>query len=324
MNSVERADRFLLGARAHILDDTKEMAWAERHVRHDPNIKWILGNFVEADNPNENGHIFPLEDLKLAQQTIPNKPLNMLHHGNYIVGAYVAAEMLWPETGEVVTEAVEGHPYIEALSAFWRHQFPEEYELVQKAHDSGGLFYSMEAIPETLTCPKDDCSAKEVAYVGRQSDTYCAHMNAPRGKKILNKPHFGAGALIVPPAKPGWKRADINELSSLLNTNADAAEAIYAHAQSEFPHLDPSGWETLMGLVMLQARDFGSAERQKLTKKGQALPDGSFPIVTVADLRNAISAWGRASADKKAAVKRHIIKRAKALGATNLLPDGWK
>lgn len=70
------------------------------------------------------------------------------------------------------------------------------------------------------------------------------------------------------------------------------------------------------------ARTFSSEQRKKLASKGQALPDGSFPIVTVQDLKNAIQAYGRAS--NKAAAKRHIMKRARALGATNLLPDAWK
>ena len=69
-------------------------------------------------------------------------------------------------------------------------------------------------------------------------------------------------------------------------------------------------------------RDYSDAEREAFAKKGWALPDGSFPIADVEDLKNAIQAFGRAS-DKEAA-KAHIIKRAKALGASDLLPDDWK
>ena len=53
-----------------------------------------------------------------------------------------------------------------------------------------------------------------------------------------------------------------------------------------------------------------------------ALPDGSYPIRDVGDLKNAIQAFGRAK--NKPAVKRHIKKRARALGAAELIPDGWK
>lgn len=68
-------------------------------------------------------------------------------------------------------------------------------------------------------------------------------------------------------------------------------------------------------------RNFTAEQRKKLAGTGAALPDGSFPIVTVGDLKNAIQAIGRAS--NPSAAKRHICKRARALGATNLVPEGW-
>jgi len=71
----------------------------------------------------------------------------------------------------------------------------------------------------------------------------------------------------------------------------------------------------------LSKRVFTPEQRRQLAEEGKALPDGSFPIVTKADLQNAVAAFGRAKA--KTAAKRHIIKRAKALGATDILPDGW-
>jgi len=68
-------------------------------------------------------------------------------------------------------------------------------------------------------------------------------------------------------------------------------------------------------------RDFSADERQDAADAGQALPDGSYPIKTVADLKNAIQAFGRAKDPAK--VKQHIITRARALGAIDQLPEGW-
>lgn len=62
--------------------------------------------------------------------------------------------------------------------------------------------------------------------------------------------------------------------------------------------------------------------RIRAAENGEALPDGSFPIRDGADLKRAIQAYGRAK--DKGAVKRHIIRRAKALDKTNLLPESWK
>jgi hypothetical protein len=61
--------------------------------------------------------------------------------------------------------------------------------------------------------------------------------------------------------------------------------------------------------------------RRRLSESGQAMPDGSYPIVTVEDLRNAIQAFGRAS--NPAATKEHIMRRARALGRADLIPENW-
>lgn len=68
-------------------------------------------------------------------------------------------------------------------------------------------------------------------------------------------------------------------------------------------------------------RAYSDDQRDAMAKKGQSLPDGSFPIKDEADLRNAIQAYGRAK-DKNAA-KAHIMKRAMALKLEDLIPMNW-
>jgi hypothetical protein len=53
-----------------------------------------------------------------------------------------------------------------------------------------------------------------------------------------------------------------------------------------------------------------------------AMPDGSYPIKSRNDLRNAISSYGRAKNPES--VKAHIKRRAKALGALSMLPKDWE
>jgi hypothetical protein len=71
----------------------------------------------------------------------------------------------------------------------------------------------------------------------------------------------------------------------------------------------------------LDARDFSQEKRDKLAEKGHAMKDGSYPIVSVGDLKNAIQSIGRAK--DYDATKRHIIKRARALKALDQLPSDW-
>ena len=72
----------------------------------------------------------------------------------------------------------------------------------------------------------------------------------------------------------------------------------------------------------LNKREFTDDERKAAAEKGTALPDGSFPIENKGDLENAVKAVGRAK--DEAAAKAHIITRAKALGATDMLPKAWE
>ena len=67
--------------------------------------------------------------------------------------------------------------------------------------------------------------------------------------------------------------------------------------------------------------DFSDDDRKNLASQGKALPDGSYPIRNKSDLHNAIQAFGRAK--DKGRAKAWIIRRARVLGATNMLPESW-
>ena len=67
--------------------------------------------------------------------------------------------------------------------------------------------------------------------------------------------------------------------------------------------------------------EFSTAQRTELTAKKMSLPDGSYPIRNISDLKNAIASFGRAKNPEL--TKKWIIKRAKELNATNLLPEAW-
>lgn len=69
------------------------------------------------------------------------------------------------------------------------------------------------------------------------------------------------------------------------------------------------------------ARKFSTKQRKQMAGN-QAMPDGSFPIKNAEDLKNAIKLAGNAK--NPGAARAHIIRRAKALGLSNLIPDSWK
>lgn len=324
---VEGARSFHLGAQAWLVEDDRELAWAEKHVVKNQALKYVLGRYVEANNVNSNGHIFDLTELGDAQKLIPNTPLNLLHRPHYIVGNYIAAELVYPT--EVASDGGGvANPYVEALAAFYRYYFPEEFAVVEKAHKDGALYYSMECVPQTVTCVA--VCGKQYAYDGRQSPTYCAHMNEPGAQKKLGVPQFTGGALIIPPVKPGWKRADITEISALL-AKADA-ESTYEQVKKELPSLNAAQWEYTVAKLMMMAHEdvegehariYTVEQRNKFALSGIAMPNGDFPIVDDEDLANAIESIGRANPVDRSKVKAHIKKRASALKSTSKIPASW-
>ena len=121
------------------------------------------------------------------------------------------------------------------------------------------------------------------------------------------------------------ERVDIDDKAKAIADLASEYEARIKNVGSEkmsvidkIKHL-LSADETLENVEYF--RKFTAEQRKELAKEGKALPDGSYPIVTKQDLQNAIQAYGRGGS--KAQVKKHIIKRAKALGASDMLPENW-
>lgn len=98
-------------------------------------------------------------------------------------------------------------------------------------------------------------------------------------------------------------RAERREKASELSARVDVA-------------LDVDGYVT-------EFKSFSPEKREKLAREKKAMPDGSYPIENVADLRRAVRAYGRASDADKPKVKRHIIRRARGLHRPDLIPESW-
>lgn len=100
-----------------------------------------------------------------------------------------------------------------------------------------------------------------------------------------------------------------------------------AEDEPEAPYADDDEDDTTVVYIGLSARGVvfkyvSQAKRDEYAKSGVAMPNGDFPIPDTDHLKSAVGHLGNYQGDK-AEAKAHIIKRAKALGATNLLPDDW-
>lgn len=70
-------------------------------------------------------------------------------------------------------------------------------------------------------------------------------------------------------------------------------------------------------------REIPQSKRDKLAKTDKATDDGSYPIESIKDLQNAISAYGHAKEEDRPKIRAHITRNAKRLNATNMLPKNW-
>ena len=108
-------------------------------------------------------------------------------------------------------------------------------------------------------------------------------------------------------------------VSAAISKSLASREAVTAKREAELSAQAEKALERMQsfGYVSKQSRE-------QAAEKGQALPDGSYPIRNESDLKNAISAFGRSKESDRAKVRRHIIKRARALGKYDLVPEDWK
>lgn len=72
-----------------------------------------------------------------------------------------------------------------------------------------------------------------------------------------------------------------------------------------------------------KANPFSAKARAAASEKGFALPDGKLPIRNGAELRAAIKLRGKVEGHSEEQIKKHIMKRAKALDMMDVLPEEW-
>ncbi len=71
--------------------------------------------------------------------------------------------------------------------------------------------------------------------------------------------------------------------------------------------------------------DISEAEREEAAAEGDTAYGESYPIRDCADLHNAIAAYGRAPAERRAELRRFIVRRKAELGCPDVhLPESWR
>jgi hypothetical protein len=216
-----------------------------------PYIKWISGDFVEADNPNSNTQFWTKGDLALSEYSIRYAPLNMLHKQRVPVGFYAATRTI-DLTKSPDNAASQGTAKIQALSGMWSHIFPFEAQLVDQADAAGTLFYSMECRGTHLHCAGDSGCDQTFEYMA--ADTHCQHLQERSSIRHIVNPTFRGGALIIPPVQPGWKNAKASVVEDAIKDEAskwaEQTETAYLQVNAAGADLSANAWEQLMAQIV--------------------------------------------------------------------------
>jgi hypothetical protein len=213
-----------------------------------PFIKWIVGDFVEADNANSNTQFWTKDDLALGEYSIKYAPLNMLHKQTTPVGFFASTRTI-DLSGDTSSA---GTAKIEALSGMWSHVFPFEAALVDQADEMGSLFYSMECRGSHLHCAGPNGCDQSFDYMA--TETHCAHLKERASVRHIVNPTFRGGALIIPPTRPGWKNASAHVVEDAVRDEAaryaEMTEKAFSQVNASGADLSPAAWEHLMAQII--------------------------------------------------------------------------
>lgn len=239
-----------------------------------------------------------------------------------MVWGYASTEQRATDGLVISREAMEGalDEYMEFANVREMHQ-PSAVGTTETARvDDGGLYVGVHVV--------DDDAWKKVVkrvYKGFSIGAKITRRD-DADKTLVRGISLREISLVDRPADPGAK-FDCFRAEGFVEGELDEDEPVERSEPGEDE--EPGYRYVLRGsdpetaeVVDTYRRDFTSKQREAAAKTGAAMPDGSFPIENRADLENAIRAFGRAK--NKRAVKRHIMKRAKALGAEDLIPADWK
>jgi hypothetical protein len=172
--------------------DIEHFAFAENLKRQAPNenLLWLKGNYVEADKPNLNGHMWTEGELAIKGLTPMYCPVTVMHDPRTAVGLIADARLLTPEKDGVPRARIE------TALAIWAHRFPDVAAEVMHNYEAGELMQSMEC-----TSPYYDCAECGRTFhklpQGAEEAQWCEHLaESPNAGRILRGVTFTGTGLI--------------------------------------------------------------------------------------------------------------------------------
>ncbi|MDP2622564.1 MAG: hypothetical protein Q8Q29_02060 [Actinomycetota bacterium] len=155
-----------------------------------PNFLWLRGNYVEADNPNANGHQWTAGELAIKSLTPQYCPVTVMHDPRTAVGLIADTRLLTPETDRVPRSRIE------TALAIWAHRFPDVAEEIAHNYEQGSLMQSMECQAPFYSCAECGQTFHKLPG-GEEEAQWCAHLaENPNAGRILGGVTFTGTGLI--------------------------------------------------------------------------------------------------------------------------------
>lgn len=238
----------------------------------------------------------------------------------YVVGAITEAERV---PGPEITQRSTGQPF-QADSYAWVGR---------------GWMYTDVPGPESGSKPaytlmRDGAlygNSIDLTEVDAELEYADGSNDGPPSRITVRRAVIGSTTLVgIPAFMDAFVECDGDLIAAPTEALVAAADALETGARLSFRSAELGDHCTPCGAHRAWLDDFAvsAAKRKKATDAGHAMPDGSYPIETAADLDNAIRAVGRAGGAEgtdidRNAVRRHIIKQAKRLNLDEKIPDTW-
>lgn len=154
------------------------------------NLLWLQGNYVEADNPNANGHEWTANELSIKSLTPMFCPVTVMHDPTTAVGVIADVALRTPEADKVPRSRIE------SVMAIWAHRFPEIAAETMHNYEAGTLMQSMECQAPYYSCGECGQTFHKLAH-GAESKNWCAHLSeSANARRILGGVTFTGTGLI--------------------------------------------------------------------------------------------------------------------------------
>ncbi len=173
--------------------EIEHFAFAEQLKKSAPNenLLWLRGNYVEAEKPNANGHVWTAGELSIKSLTPMFMPVTVMHDPRTAVGLIAEAGLRVPEKDDVPRARIE------TAMALWQHRWPDVCEEAMVNYKAGSLMQSMECRSPWYTCAECGESFAKLPD-GAERKNWCPHMKASdgHGARILGDVTFTGTGLI--------------------------------------------------------------------------------------------------------------------------------